>query len=180
MSLIPASTFEHVDLCYSFRMVQRWLVGLLLALAPVGASAEAPSMFNRLRTLVGEWEAKTDKGATLRVSYRLIANDSALLQSFFTPSGKETLTAFHADGSRVLATHYCAQGNQPRLRLDPTSSNDRLVFVFLDATNLVEPAASHLTRLEIKLESPSQYTEVETYQEAGKPDVTTLRFHRVH
>jgi hypothetical protein len=140
---------------------------------PIDAAA-----FARLKTLVGKWEAKTDKDATIGVSYRLVSNGSVLVQSFVTPSKKETLTLFHADRDRLLATHYCAQGNQPRLRLDPASTDDRLLFVFADATNLT-PSASHLVRLEVRLDGPDQYTEIETYDESGKPDVTTLKFRRV-
>jgi hypothetical protein len=100
-----------------------------------------------------------------------------LVQSFVTASGKETLTVFHPDGARVLATHYCAQGNQPRLQLDRSSTRDRLLFVFVDATNL-EPQAAVLKRLELRIDKPGEYTEIETYEQNGQPEVTTLRFRR--
>jgi hypothetical protein len=153
----------------------RFLVGVLL-LSSEALAGE--SGFARLKSLVGDWEARTAKGAVIHASYRLVSNDSVLVQTFATASGKETLTIFHADGARLLATHYCAQGNQPRLKLDAASTNARFVFTFIDATNLPSPAAAHLTRLELHLDGPAQYTEIETYEEAGKPDVTTLQFHR--
>ena len=52
------------------------------------------------------------------------------------------------------------------------------MFKFVDATNLAG-SSSHLVRLELRLEGARAYTEVETYDEGGKPDVTTLHFHRV-
>jgi hypothetical protein len=143
-------------------------------------AAAEPARFADLKKLVGNWEAKTGKGGIVRVGYRLISNDSALVQSFVTPSGRETLTIFNADGARILATHYCAQGNQPRLALDGAASNDRaFVFRFLDATNLPSPSDEHLVRLEMRVEGSDAYTELETYEGQGKPDVTTLRFKRV-
>ena len=150
-----------------------------MMLALIFLALEPSAAFARLRSLVGDWEARTDQGGIIRVSYRLVSNDSVLVQRFVTPSGKETLTVFHPDGARLIATHYCAQGNQPRLRLDPASAKDRFVFTFLDATNLPKPSAAHLVRLELQLETATQYTEIETYQEDGKPDVTTLHFKRV-
>jgi hypothetical protein len=151
---------------------------VLSLLCSAHAYAE-PAAFAGLKALVGEWEAPTSRG-TIKVSYRLVSNDSALVQRFVTPSGKETLTIMHPDGDKILATHYCAQGNQPRLRLDlGKSSANRWVFRFLDATNLTTPAASHLVQLELVL-AGDEYSEVETYEENGKPDVTTLRFRRVH
>jgi hypothetical protein len=151
------------------------LIGGLLSSATVGAAT--PPAFTKLKALVGDWEAKTERGTLIRVSYRLIAGDSVLVQRFITPSG-ETETVFHPDRSRVIATHYCAQGNQPRLRLDAGSTDTRFVFTFLDATNLENPTSSHLVRLELQLAGADDYTETETYDDGGKPDVTTLKFHR--
>ena len=149
---------------------------MLIAALPAAAGADAS--FERLKSLVGSWEAKTDKGIVIRVSYRMIAGESALVQSYVTPSGRETLTIFHPDGPRLLATHYCGQGNQPRLKLDAASTAERLVFTFVDATNLTAGAA-HLVRLELRLEGAQRYTGIETYDGAGQADVTTLDFHRV-
>jgi hypothetical protein len=154
----------------------------LLLVGPLAASAaEPPDAFGRLKTLVGDWEARTPKGSTVRVCYRLVSNDSVLVQSFFTSSGKETLTVFHRDGKRLLATHYCAQGNQPRLKLeDPPKdpASPALVFSFLDATDLATASAVHLTRLELRLTGAGRYTEIETYSENGKEEATTLEFER--
>src|SRR5438552_1982920 len=135
----------------------RLLLPLLLLSAP--SAHEPVSAFARLKALAGKWEAKTEKGATIRVSYRLVSNDTVLVQDFRTASGKETLTVFHSDGPRLLATHYCAQGNQPRLRLDPGSNPGKMVFTFADATNLASPSMAHMVRLEVHLEGPESYTE---------------------
>lgn len=156
----------------------RWL-SLALVVVCVGLVASAARAESdplaRLRLLVGGvWEAHTASGKTIRVSYRLVAKGSVLVQTFTPPSGDETLTVFHADGARLLATHYCAQGNQPRLQLSELGSPERLVFRYLDATNLAAPAAAHLVRLELQLDGPDAYTEIETCEEAGKPDVTPV------
>jgi len=152
-------------------MALSWLV------AGFSLAAALATPFARLQTLAGNWEARTESGAIIRVSFRTIANQSALLQTYTTPSGKETVTVFHPDGKRLLATHYCAQGNQPRLQLEDASA-DRLVFHILDATNLPSKDTSHLIMLELRFDAPDQYTSVETYFENGKLDVTTLHFRR--
>lgn len=135
-------------------------------------------MFDRIKSLVGKWDFLTEKGSVIRVSYRLISRDSVLVQSFITASGGETMTVFHVDGASLMATHYCAQANQPRLRLDATSTSDHLTFVLFDATNLASPTASHLVKLELSFTGPDEYTQTETYEEDGKPDVSKLHFHR--
>src|SRR5262249_12779005 len=108
--------------------------------------------------------------------YRLISNDTVLVEAYNVGSPRETMTVFHADGASLIATHYCAQGNQPRLKLVPSPKG--LVFVFLDATNLPDPEASHLVRLDLSLEPDGSLTRVDTYRERGKDDPPPLVLHR--
>jgi hypothetical protein len=150
----------------------------LFPLTLVLAAIDHEAAFVRLKTLAGDWEAKSAKGSTVRVAFRPISSDSALVETYTTASGKETMTVFHPDGARIIATHYCAQGNQPRLALDPESSSERFIFRFADATNLAKPSASHLARLEIVLAGKDRFAMVETYEENGKPDATKLEFSR--
>lgn len=94
--------------------------------------------------LVGTWRG-TD-GLTLESS--LISRDSALVERWIAASGSETLNVFHPDGDGMVLTHYCAQGNQARLRA--TAATDG-VFVFeqQDVTNLA-PGGEALCRLEVR------------------------------
>jgi hypothetical protein len=141
------------------------------------AAPGADAAFARLGALVGNWEATTATGKTMRVSYRLVSNGSALVETYTTPSGKETLTIFHLDGGRLIATHYCAQKNQPRLALTK-SDGARFELAFFDATNLPDPRASHLVRLGIALVDADHFEETEVYEEDGKEDRTVFAFRR--
>ncbi len=149
----------------------------VLAFGLAAAPAPATSLPD-LSPLVGNWEARTAAGGTVKANYHWSANRTVLVQTYLTASGKETLTLFHADGPTLMAVHYCAQGNQPRLALQAGSTPAHLVFVFRDATNLASPAAAHLVRLEVTMDGPDVFTLVETYEEKGMPDHTTLRFQR--
>ena len=143
---------------------------VLLAASPEGSPLE------RLKPLAGHWKATTASGKSMVVEYRLISNDTVLVEAYNAGSTRETMTVFHADGASLIATHYCAQGNQPRLRLVPEAKG--LVFAFFDATNLPDPSASHLVRLELSLEPDGSLKRIETYREHGKDDATTLVLHR--
>ena len=46
------------------------------------------------------------------------------------------VTLFHQDDGALVATHYCAAQNQPRFRAQPVTTRGRLVFEFVDGTNL--------------------------------------------
>src|SRR5262245_41826883 len=142
---------------------------IVLTLLLYAAGAE-PSPMESLKPLAGHWKATTASGKSMLVDYRLISNDTALIEAYNAGSPRETMTVFHADGGSLMATHYCAQGNQPRLRLVPNARG--LVFAFFDATNLPDPSASHLVRLELSLEPDGSLKRTETYRERGKDDVS--------
>ncbi len=87
------------------------------------------------RELPGAWQVTANDGAVTTISFRRVSADTALVESFVTPSGRETLTVYHLDGEGLLLTHYCAEGNQPRLRV-VDADRDLAVFRRFDATNL--------------------------------------------
>lgn len=152
-----------------------WIASLLLATATVQAAdagrqsgVDAPAAFARLKTLVGQWEANTDMGKT-RVSYELIAGGSALVERETAAGMPEMLTVYHLDGGRLLLTHYCMAGNQPRLEarsFDP--QNGVLRFEFLDATNLASAGTGHMHNVTIRTPDASHLTSSWEFYEGGR------------
>jgi len=126
--------------------------------AKVGVDAK--TAFAKIKTLVGDWKgevsgehkAKEDehqKDAPL-VTYRLTGAGSALVETQFPGKGHEMVSVYHLDGDDLRMTHYCAMGNQPRLKLDRTSSSpDHLIFIFDGGTNLNPEKDQHIHGLEI-------------------------------
>ncbi len=100
---------------------------------------DAAAAFARLKTLVGEWEANTPDGKA-RLSYELTGGGTALVERENADSMPGMMTVYHLDGGRLILTHYCMAGNQPRMQasgIDPQTGEIR--FQFLDATNLASP-----------------------------------------
>jgi len=127
-------------------------------------------------TLPGRWHASVGGDKVVHVTYRMISNDSALLETFVTPSGKETATVYHLDGRGVMLTHYCAQGNQARLRATDASAS-RISFAFADATN-VRPEQDVMHDLVLELGGDS-FEEASVYRTTkGTLDRTVLHFER--
>ena len=156
-----------------------WVLGLQPS-ATAGPHGSGPWV--RLKSLAGTWrraDATTPASKAFRIRYRLISADTALVEEFGDPAKQITETVFHLDGERVLATHYCAQGNQPRLRLRAQSSPDVLEFDFLDATNLRSPADSHLVRLTFRWIDDDHLSREEVYAENGKEERSTLVLERL-
>ena len=156
-------------------------LALAFGLAASGAASAATNdAFDRLGSaLVGDWvSSPTDRGRVVRVDYRTVSKGSVLVESWQAGTTGETVSVFHRDGARVVATHYCAQGNQPRLILRE-SAGRAFVFDFLDATNLPDASRSHLHHLELRPLPDGRLERIETYRGHGVDETTRLHFTRV-
>jgi hypothetical protein len=152
-------------------------LALLLAssLAPVH-SEEPGGAWRALQGLVGEWEG-TVSGQPARVSYRSISNGTALLETLDSPDSGQMVTVYHPDGARLLMTHYCSAGNQSRMRAAELRGH-RLVFEYLDASNLKSPDEPRMTRLEMSFPGPDRLVHEWTSTGGGQDHVGRLEFRR--
>ncbi|MFO0612379.1 MAG: hypothetical protein U0414_07320 [Polyangiaceae bacterium] len=123
--------------------------------------ARAPDAWPRLRDrLAGVWHGTTGEGGAVDVTYAPIAGGSALAETFGGPT-RATMTLFHPDHGGLVATHYCAQGNQPRLRAVAVEP-DALRFAEADITDL-DPEESHLVELDLEFGAEG-FDRVEDYR----------------
>jgi hypothetical protein len=155
------------------------LLGPHQAAAPAAAPDRARAAFATLKELVGEWEGSTPAGRSLRIHYRLIAKDSVLLETWTLGPGRESLTVYHMDGERLVATHYCPIGNQPTLQLVASADPGLLVFSYLSARNLPDPAAAHQHRFEVRLAGKDRFWRNETYLEGTSEGSEAVTYTRV-
>ena len=129
------------------------------------------------RVLPGTWKSDSANGKSVTESFRVVSASSALVESFVTSSHRETLSVYYPDGGSLLLTHYCAQGNQPRLRATEIS-DDAVVFRFVDATNVRE-SQSVLVEKRLHL-SGDTLEQTEIYRNPdGTIESTLFRFARV-
>ena len=157
--------------------------GLALAQtpSPAGQSKTAAPRFDKLKSLVGEWEGKMNEGGqTIQAttSYRLVSDNSVLMNVLGPGTPHEMVTMFHMDGSNLLATHYCAAHNQPRFRLVSTSDPNVFDFTFKDATNLSSPTAPHMVGVKVTLLDPNHHFQDWTFLQNGKTTTSRFDFHR--
>lgn len=150
---------------------------MLLLLAPLAIAAAPAHDFDRLAALAGHWRGTGEGGRAIDIRYRLISNGAALVEEWTSPTGKQTMTIYYRDGATVLATHFCAQGNQPRLALVP-GTKPGLHFTFRDATNL-RPGASHLSDFWIEVDAEGTMRRAETYREDTQQETEQMTLRRV-
>ena len=146
-------------------------------------AAETPSPdFDRLKSLAGDWEGTARAGAdpktlVTRASIKVVSAGSAVMLTT-DPDGKyEMVTMFHRDGEALLATHYCAAMNQPRMKARGGSPAGTLAFDFLDGTNL-GPHPGRMQALLLTLPDADHQTQTWTYRGEGQESTMTFDLKR--
>jgi|CXWL01.1.fsa_nt_gi hypothetical protein len=142
------------------------LLFLLLCINCLSTPAAIPDgaqTFKQLTALVGDWEGKFEDGRVHRVTYRLTAGDSVLVETWALAPGRESMTLYHLDGDELVAVHYCPQQTQPRLKLSESETAGTLAFTLDGGSSLDVPGRSHQHAFWVRLDDPDHYTRSETY-----------------
>jgi hypothetical protein len=101
----------------------------------------------RMKKLAGTWVAadKDGKPTDQVVSvYKVTAAGSAVHETLFPGQAHEMVSIYHRDGADLVMTHYCALGNQPRMKADPKSPANQISFKFAGGTNLDPAKDKHM------------------------------------
>jgi hypothetical protein len=146
----------------------RIAVCIMLFTTAVFAQSDAQKSFDQLKSLNGSWEGKNSMGQSVQVFYRMTAGGSALM-SEIVGHGETMISMINFDGpNRLLLTHYCAVGNQPRMQASASPDGKTITFNFLDATNLDSPQSGHMDRVIIAMLGPDHHTEEWNFIDHGK------------
>ena len=130
------------------------------------AQSDAQKSFDKLKSLAGTWEGKTPNGQPAEVVYQVTSGGSALMSEIKGP--ENMITMFHLDGARLLMTHYCAAGNQPRMTASLSPDGKTMTFAFLDATNLASPQEGHMQHVVFTFTDANHHSEEWTFLDHGK------------
>src|SRR3954447_19979613 len=80
--------------------------------------------FETMKKLAGTWLAADEDGKpTDQVTsiIRVTAGGSAVHETLFPGQPHEMVSIYTVEGPDLVMTHYCALGNQPRLKAEPKS-----------------------------------------------------------
>ena len=147
--------------------------------AAVGKPASAA--FERLKALAGEWVAADDnemvKKGDLVARYAVTAGGSAVVETVFPGRAHEMVTVYHADGPDLVLTHYCMEGNQPRMRAKGAQGT-RFDFAYDGGTNIDPKRDRHMHSASLALLSADEIRSEWTELADGKP-VLVVKSHLV-
>jgi hypothetical protein len=139
---------------------------LMFAVNAVLAESTTQKQFDQIKALEGKWVGKNAQGQPLEVTFRSTAGGSAIMSEIHGHGPENMITMFHMDGNRLIMTHYCGAGNQPRMKVisdDPKS----ISFEFFDGTN-ISPGAGHMQHLTITQPDADHHTEEWVFLDHGK------------
>ena len=141
---------------------------ILLFTSAVFAQSDAQKSFDQLKSLAGSWEGKSSEGEPVEVSYRMTAGGSALM-SEIAGHGEDMISMINFDGpNRLLLTHYCAVGNQPRMQASASPDGKTITFNFVDATNLDGQQSGHMDHVVLAMLGPDHHIEEWNFVDHGK------------
>jgi hypothetical protein len=163
------------------------ILAVLLSSAVAGTALadglnQAPSpAFERLKTLAGDWTGTAGTGPkaqATRATIRVVSAGSAVMITTDPGTAHEMVTLVHRDGDALVATHYCAAQNQPRMRAVPGVDPVRIAFEFVDGTNLGSFPA-RMQRLVIATPSPDRQIQEWTFRDGAKDSTDVFDLSRV-
>lgn len=165
------------------------IVGVfLLALSCAFAQEQSPALsvvagtpqWEKIKSLVGEWDGYTTEGGKkteTHISVRMTGDGSAVMHWMDAGTPHEMITMFHMDKADLLATHYCAAHNQPRLRALPSNDATKVAFDFKDGTN-IRPGDGYMRQLTITFVDADHHNETWGYDNKGKIETATFNLTR--
>ena len=155
--------------------------------SPATAEVDAAKVFEQLKDFAGLWkgtpegqgeEAEAEAAALAEVVHRfeVSAAGTVVMETMMPGTDQEMINMYYLDGDDLVLTHYCAGGNQPRMRLDAaTSSESNLVFDFDGGTNL-EGASHHIHSANLVLKEDGRM-ESRWFAKAGDEVTDGMTFH---
>jgi hypothetical protein len=101
----------------------------------------------KLKKLAGTWVlADKDGKPTKEIAsiIKVTAGGSVVHETLFPGQPQEMVSVYTVDGPDLIMTHYCVLGNQPRMKADPKSPANQIVWRFTGGTNLDPTKDKHM------------------------------------
>lgn len=166
--------------------MKRWisflfsLTFLILFGHSVLAQGKAEAGFEKLKSLIGDWQGTGPNDLKVSISYALMSGGTAIIETRKPVGEPDMVSIFHLNGDELMMTHYCSAGNQPRMRADLAGGVTKdLSFAFIDATNLSKPTDGHMHGLKYTFLDKDHVSQVWTWWQDGKDNQAEFSLKRI-
>lgn len=101
---------------------------------------EKQATIDRVKSLKGTWNIVADDGTVQGQTAFAVGGGGTVREVMFVGSEHEMTNMYHMDGPAIVCTHYCAMGNQPRMKSAAAgASGDSIRFTLDRVSNLRKP-----------------------------------------
>jgi hypothetical protein len=146
---------------------------------PIDPKAQAA--LDKVKGLTGTWTstAPAPEGQKpLTLVFRPTAAGSAVIETMFPGTNHEMVNLYTADGQTILLTHYCAQGVQPRMRLNSNPDAKAMKFEFVDGGNIKSRNDPHMDAVTLTIDGDKLTEDWAFYADGKVVDHKVFEFKR--
>lgn len=133
-----------------------------------GAASEAKKaeLLGAIKSLEGQWVQTTAEG-TSSITFKVSSAGSTVREIMFPGMEHEMTNMYHMDGDALILTHYCAVGNQPRLRATQLTGNS-IHFTCESVSNLATDQSMYMGEMILTIIDPNTIKETWTHFDKGE------------
>jgi hypothetical protein len=138
------------------------------------ASADRTNeLLGRVKRLAGNWEMREEDGSWKPTPVISVGSGGSSVREVMFPGGGHEMTnMYHMDGDSLVVTHYCAVGNQPRMRCRGAVMNAdgsvSLPFAFDAITNLGDAEGMYMGEMTLRIIDDNNIEQIWRHTEKGK------------
>lgn len=141
--------------------------------------AQKNVLVERVKTLAGTWEGDGASEGPQVTTFSVCSAGSAVREIMFPGTPHEMTNMYHMDGDSLVMTHYCAMGNQPRMRATVGPNPNELRFEFDGVTNLRKPDEMYMGSMTLTIVDQDHIRETwQHYVKGVKGDPTVFELTR--
>lgn len=128
---------------------------------------QSKAMLGQLKTLEGEWTMQSEGKTIVASVFKVSSNDSVVRETMFPGTQHEMTNVYHMDGRDLVMTHYCAGGNQPRMRCT-AASGGKYDLKFDGITNLGDTTKPYMAEMTLTIVDADHITQAWRSYKDGK------------
>jgi hypothetical protein len=137
------------------------------------ATPAQQAMLDRVKGLEGTWEMQGGvEGKPATVVFHTGGGGNTVREIMFPGDEHEMTNMYHLDGRSLVMTHYCAIGNQPRMRATAADA-DSIAFTFDSVTNRTSATQMYMGEMTLTFVDKDTIREDWVHFENGQPGAPT-------
>lgn len=152
---------------------------VVLTASKISAQEQAAKSFDIIKSLEGEWKGTNPEGKPVVVSYKVVSGGSAVMETLQPEDEPGMLTVYHMDDDKLMMTHYCSAGNQPRMLAKIQENEEKKIdFIFVDGTNMKTHSEGHMQGLTFFIKDKDNIEQVWTWKQGDNEKPGTFKLTR--